>query len=350
MDSVVHAGIANVSNQLDYDDDVAHHSIRKLRDLARTADERPWMMTASFTHPHDPYIARQQFWDLYDHDSIPMPSVGAIADDENDPHSRRLRHVIAADTTEVSDDQIRNARHAYLANISFVDHHIGEMLDTLDRHGMADNTVVIFTGDHGDMLGERGLWYKMSFFEHSARIPLIVRQPGVAGGERIDEHVGLLDIAPTMLDLAGVDVPATMDGRSVLDGGVDKTVVGEYLGEGAVSPIFMIRRSDWKYVSSLADPPQLFNVAVDPSELSNLAADPEHADVAAAFAAEVADRWDAPAIDAAVRSNQEARATVDRALRQGRFEAWDYVPQSNALNQYMRNHLDLNDVESSRRA
>ena len=81
-----------------------------------------------------------------------------------------------------------------------------------------------------------------------------------------------------------------------------------------------------------------------------MAADPEHAVVAAAFAAEVADRWDAPAIDAAVRSNQVARATVDRALRQGRFEAWDYVPQSNALNQYMRNHLDLNDVESSRRA
>mgnify|MGYP002628228616 FL=1 len=350
MDSVVHAGIADVSNQLDYDDDVAHHSIRKLRDLARTADKRPWMMTASFTHPHDPYIARQQFWDLYDHDSIPMPSVDPICDDENDPHSRRLRHVIAADTTEISDGQIRNARHAYLANISFVDHHIGEMLDTLDRHGMADNTVVIFTGDHGDMLGERGLWYKMSFFEHSARIPLIVRQPGGVGGERIDEHVGLLDIAPTMLDLAGIDVPATMDGRSVLDGGVDKTVVGEYLGEGAVAPIFMIRRGDWKFVSSLADPPQLFNVAADPSELSNLAADPEHAVVAAAFAAEVADRWDAPAIDAAVRSNQVARATVDRALRQGRFEAWDYVPQSNALNQYMRNHLDLNDVESSRRA
>ncbi|MFT5027492.1 MAG: choline-sulfatase [Ilumatobacter sp.] len=166
----------------------------------------------------------------------------------------------------------------------------------------------------------------------------------------MDEHVGLLDIAPTMLELAGVDVPATMDGRSVLDGGVGKTVVGEYLGEGAVAPIFMIRRGDWKYVSSLADPPQLFNVAADPSELSNLAADPEHALVAAAFEAEVADRWDAPAIDAAVRANQEARATVDRALRQGRFEAWDYVPQSNALNQYMRNHLDLNDVESSRRA
>ncbi len=186
MDSVVHAGIADVSNQLDYDDDVAHHAIRKLRDLARTTDDRPWMMTASFTHPHDPYVARQEFWDLYDHDAIPLPTIGAMPDDEHDPHSRRLRHVIAADVTEVTDEQIRTARHAYLANISYVDHHVGELLDVLERHGMADDTVVIFTADHGDMLGERGLWYKMSYFEHACRIPLIVRAPG--GSRRVHDR------------------------------------------------------------------------------------------------------------------------------------------------------------------
>lgn len=349
MDSVVHAGVADVSNQLDYDDDVAHHSIRKLRDLARTDDDRPWMMTASFTHPHDPYVARQQFWDMYADDEIPMPSVG-VDDVVLDPHSERLRHVITADTTEITDQQIRNARHAYLANISYVDQHIGNLLDTLDRHSMADNTVVVFTADHGDMLGERGLWYKMSFFEHSARIPLIIRRPGVAGGAQIDEHVSLLDIAPTLLDIAGVTAPMTMDGRSVLDGAVGKVVVGEYLGEGAVAPIFMVRRGDWKFVWSPADPPQLFHLGEDPAELQNLATDPHHAETVAAFDAEIAERWDVEGIDAEVRTSQQARATVDRALRQGRFQAWDYVPQSNALDQYMRNHLDLNDVESSRRA
>ena len=136
------------------------------------------MMTASFTHPHDPYVARQEFWDLYDHEAIPMPTVGDLADDALDPHSRRLRKVIAADVTEVTDEQIRTARHAYLANISYVDHHVGEMLSVLDHHDMADDTVVVFTADHGDMLGERGLWYKMSYFENAARIPFIVRAPG----------------------------------------------------------------------------------------------------------------------------------------------------------------------------
>ena len=356
MDSVVHAGIADASNQLDYDDDVAHHAVRKLRDLARTADRRPWMLTVSFTHPHDPYVARRQFWDLYDHDSIPMPTVGPLDPATIDPHSRRLRHVIAADTAEITDDQVRNARHAYLANISYVDHHVGEMLAVMERHGMADDTVVVFTSDHGDMLGERGLWYKMTFFEHACRVPLVVRRPGGddAAGTTNPTHTGLLDIAPTLLDVAGVDVPDLMDGESVLpllDGTVeDRTVLGEYLGEGAIAPILMIRRGDHKFVFSPADPPQLFDLAADPHELENLAGDDAHAAVVAAFVQEVAERWDAAAIDADVRASQRARQVVDRALRQGRFAAWDYVPQSDATNQYMRNHLDLNDVESGRRA
>ncbi len=359
MDSVVNAGVADVSNQLDYDDDVAYQSVRKLRDLARTSDERPWMMTASFTHPHDPYVARQEFWDLYDHDAIPLPTVRELDDADIDPHSRRLRKVIAADVTEVTDEQVRMARHAYLANISYVDHHIGEMLDVLDRHDMANDTVVIFTADHGDMLGERGLWYKMSYFEHACRIPLIVRTPRMAAdglaGSVTDSHVGLLDIAPTLLDLAGIEAPPVLDGASVMpligaptDRG--RTVVGEYLGEGAVAPIFMIRRGEWKFVWSQPDGAQLFDVDADPHELRNLVGDHDHIDVVADFTSEVLQRWDADQILAEVRANQEARATVDRAMRQGRFSAWDYQPSTDATNQYMRNHLDLNEVESARRA
>lgn len=364
MDSVVNAGVADVSNQLDYDDDVGYKAVRKLRDLARTRDDRPWMMTASFTHPHDPYVARQEFWDLYDHDAIPMPTVGELSEDDLDPHSRRLRKVIAADVTQVSDEQIRTARHAYFANISYVDHHIGEMMAVLDRHGMADDTVVVFTADHGDMLGERGLWYKMSFLEHACRIPLIVRTPATASAVDADgdgagsvngSHVGLLDVAPTLLDLAGVDVPSVLDGTSLVPlvgtaTDPERTIVGEYLGEGAVAPIFMIRRDRWKFVWSEPDGAQLFDVEHDPSELDNLVVDAGHETVVAEFTAEVLERWDPARLLADVRANQEARSTVDRAMRQGRFSAWDYQPVIDAANQYMRNHLDLNDVESGRRA
>jgi choline-sulfatase len=355
MDSVVNAGIADVSNQLDFDDDVAHTAVRKLRDLARSDDDRPWMMTASFTHPHDPYVARQAFWDLYDHDAIPQPTVGVLPDDEHDPHSHRLRRLIAADVTEVTDEQIRTARHAYLANITYVDHRVGEMLDILRRHGMDDDTVVIFTSDHGDMLGERGLWYKMSYFEHACRIPLIIRTPGHSGRTLNASHVGLLDLAPTLLDLAGLEVPPIMDGSSLLplmSGSTDsvRTVVGEYLGEGAIAPIFMIRRGPWKFVWSQPDGAQLYDVDDDPHELVNLVGDPDVTDITADFTTDMLRRWDPQAIDAQVRTSQEARALVDRALRQGRYAAWDFEARTDVTNQYMRNHLDLNEVERGRRA
>jgi choline-sulfatase len=356
LDSVVHAGVADATNQLDYDDDVGHLSIRKLRDLARAADRRPWMVTASFTHPHDPYVARQAFWDLYDHDAIALPSIGPVPDVDLDPHSRRLRHVIGADVTDVTDEQTRNARHAYLANCSYVDHWIGELLATLEHHGLDENTVVVFTADHGDMLGERGLWYKMNFFEHATRVPLIMHQPGRFPSRRVSTHTSLLDIAPTLVDLAGVDVPDGLDGSSLVRfaaGGEeqpDRMVVGEYLGEGAIAPVFMLRQGALKFVSSEPDPPQLYDLVTDPAELTNLAADPRWADTVAHFEALVAQRWDAETIRADVIADQRSRRTVDEALRKGRFAPWDFQPTTDASEQYMRNHLDLNDVESSRRS
>jgi choline-sulfatase len=356
LNSVVHAGIADASNQLDYDDDVGHLAIRKLRDLARTSDDRPWFLTVSFSHPHDPYVTRQEFWDRYDHDRIDLPTVGPLDPSLLDPHSARLRHVIGADVTEVTEAQIRNARHAYYANCSYIDHWVEKLLATLDYQAMADDTVIVFTSDHGDMLGERGLWYKMTFFENSARVPLIVRQPGGPTG-RVATLASLLDIAPTVLDLAGAQTSETFDafdGSSLLPL-IDseqpaRTIVGEYLGEGAVAPIFMVRRSRWKFIWSRPDPALLFDLATDPRELRNLAADPDHADLVGALTEEVHDRWNVDQIRADVLHSQRKRRFVDAALRHGHYHPWDWQPIAQASNQYVRNHLDLNDIEASRRS
>ncbi len=353
MDSVLNAGIAEATNQLDYDDEVGFRAVRKLRDLARSADDRPWLLTASFTHPHDPYAMRRRYWDRYDHDSIDLPAVGPLPVDRLDPHSRRLRNVSDMDRVEITDDHVRNARHAYYASVAYVDDWVAELLATLTSCGMADDTVVIFTADHGDMLGERGLWYKMNFFEGASRIPLIVAGPGIAPA-RVGENVSLLDLLPTMLDLAGAPASEIADGASLvplLHGHrePDRTVYGEYLGEGAIAPILMIRRGSLKFVFCEADPPQLFDLAVDPHELTNLAADPKHGATVAAFEAEVRARWNPAELRAAVVANQHARRTVDTALRRGRHTAWDHQPSVDAAQQYMRNHLDLNDVETGRR-
>ena len=262
---------------------------------------------------------------------------------------------MAADTTEVTPEQVAKARRAYFASISYVDSWVGRLRDILERHHMADNTVIIFTADHGDMLGERGLWYKMSFFEHSARVPLIIRAPERWGPTTVDTPVSLLDLAPTLLDLAGADIPDTFDGDTLtplVGAPVDetRTVVGEYMGEGATAPIFMIRRGDIKFVWSEDDGAQLYDLNADPDEMVNLASDPGHRDLAAEMTAEIHQRWDPAAIKADVLHSQRSRRTVDKALRQGRYQPWDFEPGSDAANQYMRNHLDLNDVERGRRA
>ena len=355
LDSVTNAGVADATNQLDYDDEVGHCSVRKLRDLARSPDDRPFMMTASFTHPHDPYVARQEFWDLYDGIELPMPTVGPISEDDLDPHSARLRHVMCADVTEVTNEQLMRARRAYLANCSYVDHWVGKLLDALQHHGLADNTVVVFTADHGDMLGERGLWYKMNFYEHSARIPLIVHAPGRYSPRRVATLSSLLDIAPTMLELGDIEIPAGLDGHSLVPQFVgaeneQRLVEGEYLGEGAVAPIFMLRQGALKFITSEPDGEQLFDLTRDPNELTNVASDPDYADDAARLRSAAVQRWDSSQIHADVLASQAARRVVDTALRKGRYSSWDFQPTTDASGQYMRNHLDLNDVEAGRRS
>ena len=359
MSSVVNAGVAEATNQLDFDDEVGYRAVRELRDLARSDDERPWMLTVSFTHPHDPYVMRRAYWDRYDHDSIDMPRIGR-GDVDEDPHSLRLRQVSAMDTVDITDDMVRNARHGYYACISYVDDWVARLLDTLEATGMDGDTLVIFTADHGDHLGERGLWYKMSFFEPSTRIPLIIRTPDGDGprGVTVADHVSLQDMLPTLVDIAGGDAAGDLghpvDGTSLLPQlhghrDPDRMVLGEYLGEGAVAPIFMIRRRHHKYVWSEPDGAQLYDLAADPDETCNLAERPDHAATAAAFRAEIDKHWQPDRIAKEVIASQRARRVVDRALRVGRYTPWDHAPVTDAANQYMRNHLDLRDVEVSRR-
>ena len=227
LGAVPAAGVAETTNQMDYDDEVAFHGCRKLYDLARTGDDRPWCLTISFTHPHDPYVARQQYWDLYadcDHLDAPGPAMGY---DDLDPHSRRIFDANDWRSYDITPENVRAARRAYFANLSYLDDKFGEILGLLDRLALAENTVVLFTSDHGDMLGEKGLWFKMSFYEGSARVPLMIAAPGLALG-RIDAPVSTLDIVPTLADLAGVSLDEVLpwtDGESLLPltGGAPRT-------------------------------------------------------------------------------------------------------------------------------
>jgi choline-sulfatase len=352
MDSVTQAGPCVRTCQLDFDDEVVGAARQKLFDLARSDDRRPFCMVVSMTHPHDPYAVPDEYWNRYREEEIPPPRVPDLSGRE-DPHSRRLRHVIGLGLAQPTEEEVLRARRAYYGAVSYVDDQIGVLLAALRQAHLADDTVTIVLADHGDMLGERGLWYKMSFFEPACRIPLIMHAPGRFAPRRVAELASLVDLLPTLVALATGDrapaYAAPIDGSSLLpalEGGLGAgEVTGEYLAEGAIAPIVMIRRSRHKFVHSTADPDQLYDLVADPDERANIAAHAEHAALVAGFREEVARRWDLNGVHAAVLASQQRRHLVYAALREGRYRPWDFQPLRDAARSYIRNDQELNDLE-----
>jgi choline-sulfatase len=358
LGSVTGAGVAETSNQMEYDDEVSFLANQKLYQLSRESDDenrRPWCLTVSLSHPHDPFVARRQYWDLYENCQALDPETAFTPFDRQDAHSKRLYLASDYASFDITREQVRRSRRGYFANISYVDDKVGELLDTLRRTRMADDTVIVFCSDHGEMLGERGLWFKMSFFEGSARVPLMIAGPGVVAG-LIAAPVSNLDICPTLCDIASVDMGAIMpwtDGQSLLPltSGTERTapVAMEYAAEGSYAPMVALREGRYKFVHCEIDPPQLFDLETDPLERQNLAADPANAQLVAAFMQKVRDRWNMAAFDAAVRESQARRWVVYPALRNGSYYPWDFQPLQKASERYMRNHMDLNILEEQKR-
>jgi choline-sulfatase len=353
MGSVTGAGVAEITNQLEYDDEVAFHATQKVYDYARAADTRPWMMTVSFTHPHDPYVARQKYWDLYEDCAHLTPQVPTLPFENQDPHSRRILNASDWHSYTLTEDMVARSRRAYFANISYVDDKIGQVLAALEA--TRQEAVIVFVSDHGDMLGERGLWFKMTFFEGSARVPLMICAPGLTPGV-IGHPVSTLDVMPTLCDLAGValdDIRPWTDGTSLLPlatgQGGRRAVPMEYAAEASESPMAGLRKGRWKLILCPLDPDLLFDLEADPQELHNLAPLAEHAATLAELKDEARALWDLDRFDADVRASQARRLIVYQALRNGAYYPWDFQPLQKASERYMRNHMDLNVLETSQR-
>jgi choline-sulfatase len=357
LGSVTGAGVAEITNQMEYDDEVAFHAKQKLYQLSRESGmgKRPWCLTVSFTHPHDPYVARKKYWDLYEGVAELDPPGPPISYKAQDPHSRRLIDACDTQNFNITSEHIRRARQGYFANISYLDDKVGELIETLRATRMLDDTFIVFTSDHGDMLGERGLWFKMNFYEGSARVPLIMAGPGIQPC-LVKEPVSTLDINPTLAALVGIDVSGIepwTDGESLLPimRGAKRTkfVPMEYAAEGSIAPLVGLREGPYKFVHCDSDPPQLFNLETDPDELINLAEDTTYALLVTGFMNKVRPRWNMAAFDKAVRESQARRCVVYEALRNGAYYPWDYQPLQKASERYMRNHMDLNVLEENAR-
>lgn len=307
MGSVTGAGVAEISNQMEFDDEVAFHATQKIYDLARGKEDRPSALTVSFTHPHDPYVARRKYWDLYEDCAYLLPEVGDLGYDNQDPHAKRIFDANDWRNFDITEEDIQKSRRAYFANISYLDDKIGEVMEALEN--TRQEAIILFVSDHGDMLGERGLWFKMSFYEGSSRVPMMISAPQMTPG-LVETPVSNIDVCPTLCDLAGVSMEEVMpwtSGESLVplgQGGMRTTPVAmEYAAEASYAPMVSLRLGQWKLNLCTVDPDQLFDLSADPHELRNLAADPAHQDTLAELKAMAAARWDLDRFDAEVRES-----------------------------------------------
>ncbi len=360
MQNVIETGPCARSLQIDYDDDVTYQAIRWLYDRARDPGDqgdgqarRPFMLTASFTSPHDPYVAEPEFWDLYSDGEIDLPEVSAIPPKSMDAHSRRIFEHYSIGEATVTDDVVRRMRHGYYASISYIDSKVDALMNALDKAGLADDTIVVFASDHGDMMGERGLYYKKTFFEWAVRVPLIVWAPKRFRAKRVDAPVSLVDMLATFHDLGGgasEDILET-DGMSLinlLDGNASQSrvIAGEFLAEGVFEPTFMLRDDTHKLFYSETDPPLLFDLEADPNERHNLAGDQAHRARLGRLTAMASKLWKAKDIKQAIIADQNRRRLIERAHRIGQRPSWDYQPMTDASTTWVRAGKWTTEVEA----
>ena len=318
------AGIAEHSAQLDFDKEVADRAIERLTQIGNTRDTDPYCLIASFTHPHDPFVIPKTYWDRYSETEIGLPAQRTFPPEMRDAHSARLFELYGFDSLSLSDEAIKRIRRAYFGAISFIDDQVGRLLNVLAVTDSLDDTVVIFLSDHGEMLGERGMWFKSHFFEPAVRVPFIIYDPRHPTPRRVREPVSLLDLFPTIADLSGVEsvpghnsqfasqsqLPGMVDEES--GGGSQRPVFAEYLGEGALEPVVMVRLGGYKLIASARSPQQLFHTAIDADETTNL--------IGRGLAVEdqlrllLESSWDLNALEADVLHSQQNRNFTRTAL------------------------------------
>jgi choline-sulfatase len=338
MASVAEAGPCDYSLNMEYDEDACFQAIQWLHRRAGAADDRPFALTVSFMHPHDPYQAPRAFWDWYDGVEIDAPQDDGQPVETRDAFGRRMYRLYDRGEIPVDAKQVLRARRAYYGMLSYCDSLLGRLLDRLELLGLAEDTVVVVTSDHGDMLGERGLWYKMVFFERAIRVPLVLAGPGIPSARRVAAPVSHIDLPPSLTAIGGGEVAG--DGRNLLPllqgEEAGREVVGEYMGEGYDHPLVMLRRENWKFIHSEAEGSFLYDLAADPLERQNIA----DSEPGRQLRDEVRRRWDLAGLRAAVLASQRRRRLVHAALTSGRVAPWDFERRENAAGSYWRNYGD----------
>ncbi len=308
---VIEAG-AGESEYTRYDRAIARESVKWLREDAQGQD-KPWALFASFVHPHFPLIVPDQYFNLYHPDDLPMPVQWSPDAWSQHPFHRWQRAKQALDEP-FDEPTIRTAVRAYYGMVSFLDEQIGLVLQALEDSGQAENTRIIYTTDHGEQLGEHGMWWKSSMYEGAVGVPFLVAGPDVPAGKVSNTNVNLTDCFPAIVEAVGA-APAPEDaelpGESAFalaqQGDKRRVVFSEYHAILSPTAMYMVRDERYKYVHYVGMPPQLFDLEDDPLETRDLGQDPAYAETRAALERELRAICDPEATDRRAKADQQRR-------------------------------------------
>jgi choline-sulfatase len=347
-------GVRPWTKFLSYDEETHFRALEYLRERGRTGAAEPFFLVASYHHPHDPFHVTQELWDLYEGEEIEVPSYPENLESTYSAMDRWGNEAHETDAVSFDPENLHQLRRAYYGLVTYVDRKLGELLAVLEATGQRENTIVVFTSDHGDMLAERRMVQKRCFYEWSARVPLVVHLPdGRQPGRRVTQPVSLLDLLPTFLDWAGVPAEGRLpvDGESLvglIEGGSsprprgsegadagDRGILSEYHLEKVRAPCFMARRGRHKYIHIHGHGSQLFDLEADPGEWDNLAGRPEARAVEDALRDLILARFDPDRIAADGAASLRRREAIKRAMERNGTR-WDYSPSFDATKQYVR--------------
>jgi len=324
-----------------YDRSLADETVKWLKREAPGHRDKPWALYVGFVCPHFPLIAPQQFFDMYAENKVPWPEMYDTAERPRHPFLDAMRKCLCFDEP-FDAAMVRRAIAAYFGLVTFLDDNIGKILRALEDTGLARNTRIIYSTDHGDNLGTRGLWGKSTMYEESAGIPLILAGPGVPEGKACDTPVTLVDAFPTFIHALGAR-PDPRDrelpGTSLLDiaqgAAPRRTILSEYHAAGAITASYMIRHGNYKYIHYVGMPPMLFDLRADPGERNDLGRNPGFRAVCDECERLLRKVVDPEAIDRLARADQrlhiEKNGGEEAILKKGTFR---YSPPPGAKAEY----------------
>ena len=338
------SGLCKTNNQLLYDAEVQYRSLEFLRSRVLESHDQPWFLHVSYTQPHEAYQSVPEYWGRYDDTEIALPRIPA--DEAPHPTTEWLHIHHGIDQAPPCDDTIRASRRAYYAMISHLDDYVGELVAELKHLGLYDDTVIVFTSDHGDMLGERGMWFKRSFYQGSLQVPMIWHNPKRIAPGRRAECVSLADLCPTFAELGGAGETSDRYGSDqsgsflgllmARSDSVKDEAIAEYFGPGVIEPWLAIRQGDFKYAWTRNAPELLFDLARDPDEQTDLSTDPAHAAIKTQLKDRLLGRYDVEAMTRRAAKEKETRSFLHDALSTNGGYHWDYQPLFDASRQYVR--------------